>query len=172
MKNKMQTLNQAIDDVRTRYASLNPQSQAADKSAEKFFPGGNTRTVLHFDPFPLTMVGGEGPEITDLDGHHYVDFVGEFSAGLFGHSNEIIKSAIQEAMNDGFVMGAPTNLERELAGLLCGRFPSIDKLRFCNSGTEANLMALTTSRIVTGREKVLAFNDAYHGGVIKFLGGP
>jgi len=75
-------------------------------------------------------------------------------------------------MNDGFVMGAPTNLERELAGLLCERFPSVDKIRFCNSGTEANLMALTTSRILTGREKVLAFNDAYHGGVIKFLGGP
>jgi len=169
---KMESLNQAIEDARSRYASLNPKSQAADKSAEKFFPGGNTRTVLHFDPFPLTMVGGEGAEITDLDGHRYVDFVGEFSAGLFGHSNEVIKSAVQKAMNDGFVMGAPTNYERELAGLLCERFPSIDKLRFCNSGTEANLMALTTSRIVTGREKVLVFNDAYHGGVIKFLGGP
>jgi len=170
--NNMESLNQAIDDVRSRYASLNPQSEAADKRAEKYFPGGNTRTVLHFDPFPLTMVGGEGAEVTDLDGHHYVDFVGEYSAGLFGHSNEIIKSAIQAAMNDGFVMGAPNNYERELAGLLCERFPSVDKIRFCNSGTEANLMALTTARIVTGREKVLAFNDAYHGGVIKFLGGP
>jgi len=168
----MESLNQALGDLRSRYASLNPQSQAADKRAEKYFPGGNTRTVLHFDPFPLTMVGAEGAEISDLDGHDYVDFVGEFSAGLFGHSNEIIKAAVQKAMNDGFVMGAPTNYERELAGLLCDRFPSIDKLRFCNSGTEANLMALTTSRIVTGREKILAFNDAYHGGVIKFLGGP
>jgi len=91
----MESLNQAIEDIRSRYASLNPQSQAADKSAEKYFPGGNTRTVLHFDPFPLTMVGGNGAGITDLDDHHYVDFVGEFSAGLFGHSNEIIKSAIQ-----------------------------------------------------------------------------
>jgi len=172
VKDEMETLNQTIDDLRSRYTSLNPESQTADKRAEKVFPGGNTRTVLHFDPFPLTMIGGEGAGISDLDGHHYVDFVGEFSAGLFGHSNEIIKSAIQKAMNDGFVMGAPTQYERELAGLLCERFPSIDKIRFCNSGTEANLMALTTSRIVTGREKVLAFNDAYHGGVIKFLGGP
>jgi glutamate-1-semialdehyde 2,1-aminomutase len=168
----MESLNQAIDELRSRYTSLNPQSQAADKKAEKVFPGGNTRTVLHYDPFPLTMIGADAAEISDLDGHHYVDFVGEYSAGLFGHSNELIKSAVQKAMNDGFVMGAPTNYERELASLLCERFPSIDKLRFCNSGTEANLMALTTSRIVTGREKVLAFNDAYHGGVIKFLGGP
>ena len=168
----MEALKQAIEDARSRYTALNPLSQAADKDAERFFPGGNTRTVLHFDPFPLTMVGGEGAELEDLDGHRYVDFVGEFSAGLFGHSNEIIKSAITEALNGGFVMGAPTKYERELAGLLCDRFSSIDKIRFCNSGTEANLMALTTSRIVTGREKVLAFNDAYHGGVVKFLGGP
>jgi len=168
----MEALNQAILDARSRYTALNPLSQAADKDAERYFPGGNTRTVLHYDPFPLTMVGGEGAEIDDLDGHRYVDFVGEFSAGLFGHSNEIIKSAINTALNDGFVMGAPTKYERELAGLLCDRFASIDKIRFCNSGTEANLMALTTSRIVTGRDKVLAFNDAYHGGVIKFLGGP
>jgi glutamate-1-semialdehyde 2,1-aminomutase len=170
--NKMDTLNQAIEDARSRYASLNPLSQAADKKAERYFPGGNTRTVLHYDPFPLTMVRGEGAEITDLDGHHYVDFVGEFSAGLFGHSNDVIKAAINKALDDGFVMGAPTVYERKLAGLLCERFSSIDKIRFCNSGTEANLMALTTARIVTGREKVLAFNDGYHGGVIKFLGGP
>jgi len=170
--NVMETLAQAIDEVRSRYAALNPKSQAADKSAEKYFPGGNTRTVLHYDPFPLTMVGGKGAEVFDLDGHTYTDFVGEYSAGLFGHSNELITTAVQKVMNEGFVMGAPTNLERELAGLLCERFPSIDKIRFCNSGTEANVMALTTARIVTGREKILVFHDAYHGSVIKFLGGP
>jgi len=167
----MEALDQAIEAARSRYASLNPLSRAADKSAERFFPGGNTRTVLHFDPYPLTMVEGDGAEVTDLDGHRYVDFVGEFSAGLFGHSNETIKSAIREALDKGVVMSAPTAYERELAGLLCDRFASIDKIRFCNSGTEANLMALTTARVVTGRDKVLAFNDAYHGGVIKFPGG-
>jgi glutamate-1-semialdehyde 2,1-aminomutase len=68
-------------------------------------------------------------------------------------------------------MGAPTHYERELAGLLCARFSSIEKLRFCNSGTEANLMALTTARMVTGREKIIVFDGAYHGGVIKFPNG-
>jgi len=167
----MESLNLAIENARSRYASLNPLSQAADKDAERYFPGGNTRTVLHYEPFPLTMVGGEGPELIDLDGHRYVDFVGEYSAGLFGHSNEIIKSAIHKALDGGVAMGAPTPYERELASLLCERFPSIEMIRFCNSGTEANLMALTTARVETGRDKILAFNDAYHGGVIKFLGG-
>jgi glutamate-1-semialdehyde 2,1-aminomutase len=150
---------------------LNPLSAAADKEAERYLPGGNTRSVLHFDPFPLTMVQGEGAEVIDLDGHRYIDFVGEYSAGLFGHSNDSIKSAVREALDCGIVMGAPTRYERDLAGLLCERYPSVEKLRFCNSGTEANLMALCTARVVTGRNKLLAFNDGYHGGVVKFTAG-
>ena len=167
----MEELNHAIEDARSRYASANPLSQAADENAARYLPGGNTRTVLHYEPFPLTMVRGDGAELTDLDGHRYIDMVGEYSAALFGHSDEIIKAAIHEALDSGIAMGAPTAYERELAGLLCERFPSLEQVRFCNSGTEANIMALTTARVVTGRNKLLAFNDAYHGGVIKFLGG-
>ena len=167
----MEALKSAIDDVRSRYVSANPKSHAADEEAARYLPGGNTRTVLHFDPFPLTMVAGDGAELTDIDGHRYIDFVGEYSAALFGHSNELIKAAIHEALDGGVAMGAPTRYERELAGLLCERYPSLEQVRFCNSGTEANLMALSTARVVTGRDKLLAFNDGYHGGVIKFLGG-
>jgi len=167
----MEMLKSAIEDARSRYVSANPLSQAADEQAERHLPGGNTRSILHYDPFPLTMVGGEGSELEDLDGHHYVDFVGEYSAALFGHSDEIIKAAIKRALDGGITMGAPTQFERELATLLCERIPSLEQVRFCNSGTEANLMALSTARVVTGRDKLLAFNDGYHGGVIKFLGG-
>ncbi len=167
----MQSLNHAIKDARMRYASANPQSLAADKSAERYLPGGNTRTVLHYEPFPLTMVAGEGAELIDMDGHRYVDFVGEFSAGLFGHSEEIIKSAIHQALDQGFTLGAPTHYERELAGILCERFPSMEQIRFCNSGTEANIMALATARVITGRNKILVFDGAYHGGVIYFALG-
>jgi glutamate-1-semialdehyde 2,1-aminomutase len=147
----MEALNSAIEDARARFVTANPLSQAADDQAARYLPGGNTRSVLHYDPFPLTMVSGEGAELTDLDGHRYVDCVGEYSAGLFGHSNEVIKAAIRDALDNGIAMGAPTRYER--------------------SGTEANLMALCTARVVTGRNKLLAFNDGYHGGVIKFLGG-
>ena len=167
----MESLRSAIEDARSRYAALNPLSQAADKGAERYLPGGNTRSVLYYEPFPLTIVSGSGAELTDLDGHSYIDFVGEYSAALFGHSNDVIKSAVHEALDNGVAMGAPTQYERDLAGLLCERFPSLDQVRFCNTGTEANLMALSTARVVTGRNKLLAFNDAYHGGVIKFLGG-
>lgn len=167
----MESLKLAIEDARARYVSTNPLSMAADKKAEGYLPGGNTRSVLHYDPFPLTMVSGEGAELVDLDGHRYLDFVGEYSAGLFGHSEELVKSAVRKALDMGIVIGGPTSYERELAGLLCSRYPSVDQVRFCNSGTEANLMALTTALAVTGRNKILAFNDSYHGGVIKFPGG-
>jgi glutamate-1-semialdehyde 2,1-aminomutase len=167
----MPALKQAIDDARSRYASLNPQSQTAARNAEFYMPCGNTRSVLHYDPFPLTMATGQGAELTDLDGHRYVDFVGEFSAGLFGHSDEIIKEAVIDALGKGIVMGSPTAYERELARLLCERFNSIDQLRFCNSGTEANLLALVAARSITGRDKILAFNESYHGGVLKFPSG-
>ena len=166
-----ESVKAAIADARSRYAAANPRSRAADEDAARHLPGGNTRTILHFEPFPLTMVGGDGAELTDLDGHRYIDCVGEYSAALFGHSNEIIKAAIHETLDSGVTMGAPTPYERELAGLLCERFTSMDQVRFCNSGTEANLMALATARVTTGRNTLLAFNDAYHGGVIKFLGG-
>ena len=170
-RNQSQSLEGAIADARARYVTATPLSMAADEDAARYLPGGNTRTILHFEPFPLTMVEGGGAELTDLDGHRYVDCVGEYSAALFGHSNEVIKAAIHEALEGGMTMGAPTPYERELAGLLCERYPSIDQVRFCNSGTEANLMALSTARVTTGRNTLLAFNDAYHGGVIKFLGG-
>jgi glutamate-1-semialdehyde 2,1-aminomutase len=168
----MDSLNQAIEDARARYEADNPLSMKADRDAEAFLPGGNTRTVLHYHPFPLTMVKGEGAELLDLDGHHYADFVCEYSAGLFGHSDERIKRAINKALETGVSMGAPTDYERTLAEILCTRFHGIDQIRFCNSGTEANIWALTTARLLTGRTRFIAFRGAYHGGVIKFPHGP
>jgi glutamate-1-semialdehyde 2,1-aminomutase len=169
--NTMAVLENVIEDARRRYKAANPLSDAAEEDALQYLPGGNTRSVLHYEPFPLTMVSGEGAELTDLDGHRYVDFVGEYSAGLFGHSDPRIKAAIDEALDAGVAMGAPMKYERVLAGLLCERYPALDQVRFCNSGTEANLMALTTACAVTGRRKLLAFRESYHGGVIKFPGG-
>ena len=169
--NAMAVLKNAIEDARRRYKAANPLSDAAEEDALQYLPGGNTRSVLHYEPFPLTMVSGEGAKVTDLDGHRYADFVGEYSAGLFGHSDPRIKAAIHEALEAGIAMGAPTKYERTLAALLCERFPALEQVRFCNSGTEANLMALTTACAVTGRKKLLAFRESYHGGVIKFPGG-
>ena len=113
-------------------------------------PGGNTRTILFHDPFPLRVISGHGTRITDADGHQYLNLLGEYTAGLFGHSNSVIRAAIDRALDNGISLSAQNFYEIRLAELLCARFPSIERVRFTNSGTEANLLAIATARHHTG----------------------
>jgi glutamate-1-semialdehyde 2,1-aminomutase len=160
-----------LAEAEARYVSVNPESRRLHEERTRFMPGGNTRTTIHQPPFPLTIVRGRGARLTDADGHEYVDFLGEYTAGLYGHSNAVIVEAIKGALADGFVLGAPNRHEGALAEAICTRFPSIDLVRFCNSGTEANLLALSLCRAVSGRSGVLAFAGAYHGGILLFAHG-
>ncbi len=127
--------------------------------------------MLHYPPFPLGIVRGEGASVRDLDGHGYADFLCEYSAGLYGHSNPSIRAAIDWALDDGVVIGGPNRYEGPFAKALTERFPAVDLVRFCNSGTEANMMSLSTACAVTGRTKVLAFEGGYHGGLFEFSHG-
>ncbi|CAG8982338.1 hypothetical protein HYALB_00005340 [Hymenoscyphus albidus] len=156
--------------VQSKYTLSHPKSLEAHKEACNNLPGGNTRTVLHQSPFPITFVKGQGCELTSLDGHVYVDFLGEYSAGIYGHSNKEIASAVTEAMKDGWNFGGPNSYERELARKVTKRFsPSgLEVVRFTNSGTEANTMALAAAKVATGRSQILAFKNGYHGGTIYF----
>ncbi len=106
----------------------------------------------------------------DLDGHEYVDFLSEFTAGLYGHSHPAIRRALDAALDGGWNMGAQGPAEARFAAAICDRFPSIELVRFTNSGTEANLMAVSLARAVTGRAKILVFAGGYHGGVFYFRG--
>jgi glutamate-1-semialdehyde 2,1-aminomutase len=161
----------SLDTSIARYIADNPASAARHAQARKVMPGGNTRTVLHYEPFPLTFVRGEGPYLFSADGRRYVDFLGEYTAGLFGHSEPVILDAIREALGRGLSFGSTNDLEQRLAELLCRRFPSMDLVRFTNSGTEANLMALALAVHVTGRRPILAFRGGYHGSVLSFGAG-
>ena len=161
----------ALADAERRFAAANPKSERRVKDAAGAMPGGNTRTVLHYSPFPAAFAKGEGQRLTDIDGHVYTDFLGEYSAGLYGHSHPKIMAAAQHALKDGIALGGPNAYEAELAALVKARFPSIDLIRFTNSGTESNLMALVTARAITGRSHILVFESGYHGGVLSFRGG-
>jgi glutamate-1-semialdehyde 2,1-aminomutase len=166
------TLAEALAEAEARYAAARPRSQAAHVRAAQRLPGGNTRSVLHFPPFPLFAEASSGCRLRDVDGHDYVDFLGEYTAGLAGHDNAALRNAIAKVLDRGWVNGALTETEAALAEALCGRFPSLERVRFCNSGTEANLMALTTARVFTGRPAIMAFDGAYHGSVLLFRGTP
>lgn len=165
-------LERALREAEERYVAANPKSGASFAEACNSMPGGNTRSILFYPPFPVTIVKGEGTRLWDLDGHTYRDFLGEYTAALYGHSHPVIARAVQAALADGILLSGPNGYEARLARLLCERFPSCELVRFCNSGTEGNLMAVITARIATGRTHLLVFDGAYHGGVLNFLHGP
>lgn len=165
------SLDSALAEAEARFTADNPKSAARHAFARTTMPGGNTRTVLHYAPFPLAWAKGDGTTLIDLDGHAYTDFLGEYSAGLYGHSSPVILAAIREALEGGIVLGGPNQYEADLAQTIRDRFPSIQLLRFCNSGTEANIFAMQTARAVTGKSAVLAFEGGYHGGVLYFRSG-
>ena len=164
-----QSLEEAISEAHNSYIQRNPSSLAAHNESCNYMPGGNTRTVLHAAPFPLTFRSGHDCKLTSLDGHTYIDFLGEYTAGIYGHNHPVIRQAIDDALNKGWNLGGHNTFEKELAKIVCERFsPTMELVRFTNSGTEANMMAIATAIQWTGRKKVLVFSNAYHGSTISF----
>lgn len=161
-------LGTALEEAREAYAAIRPLSAALHARSSEVMPGGNTRSVLTYSPFPTAMARGEDCRLWDLDGHSYLDLCGEYTAGLFGHSERRIHAALHAALEGGINLAAVGQGEERLARLLCARFPSLERLRFTNSGTEANLMALTAARGFTGRGTTMVMRGGYHGGVLTF----
>ena len=140
--------------LRSDYQASNPISQDVHIQACNHLPGGNTRSTLHMDPFPLSIVSGRGCFVTSVDGRDYLDFVADYTAGVLGHSHVAIQQAILSATAIGAHLGANNPFEVQLAKQLTARFRSIDKVRFCNSGTEANMLAIGVAKHYTQRSKV------------------
>lgn len=156
--------------ARRDFADRNPLSHRHYDEARRHLPGGHTRTVLTHLPFPLTFASGSGATLTDVDGHSYLDLLGDYTAGLFGHSERRILDPVVAALATNVSVGGIHPAEAELARLMCDRF-ALDRVRFTNSGTEANLMAITTALQATGRTTLMAFLGGYHGGVLYFVSG-
>ena len=159
-----------VERMRRDTADRNPASRAEHERARAVLPGGTTRTILHHAPFPLTFVSGEGGNLTDADGHTYVDLVGDYTAGLLGHSEKRVHAAVAEALATNTSVGGVHPAEIRFAELVCNRFGH-QRVRFTNSGTEANLMAITLSRVVTGRSMIMVMYGGYHGGVFYYSHG-
>ena len=163
-------IDAALEEAKEAYVASNPLSLARYVEATAVMPGGNTRTVLHYAPFPLAMARAAGCRLWDADGAEYVDFLGEYTAGIYGHSHPAIRAALNRALDGGINYGASNLTEARFARAVCERF-GLERVRFTNSGTEANLLAISLARIATGRHKVLVFDGGYHGAVFGFAGG-
>ncbi len=136
------------------------------KKAEKLIPGGVNSPVRAFKAVggkPLFIKRAKGSKIYDADGNSYIDYVGSWGPMILGHADQKVTQALKKAVERGTSYGAPTELEVELAELVIEAFPSMDMLRFVNSGTEATMSAIRLARAYTGREKIIKFEGCYHG---------
>lgn len=166
----MDPIQAAYAEAEARYKATSPASRAAHEAATASLPGGNTRSVLHWEPYPLCISSAAGYTLRDADGNTYTDLLGEYSAAIYGHSHPVILAAIEETVRRGLSYGGPHAAEAKLAGIIRDRFPSMERLRFTNSGTEANLLAIAAAKVFTRRRrgKVVVFEGGYHGGVLVF----
>ncbi len=136
------------------------------QEAQKYIPGGVNSPVRAFKDLgmePLFIERGEGKYLFDSQGKRYIDFCLSWGALILGHAHGEIIEQVQKAVQKGTSFGAPTQLETELAKRVCNVVPSMDKVRFVNSGTEAVMTAVRLARAFTGRQTILKFDGCYHG---------
>jgi len=145
------------------YIAKHPGSSSRYDESTTLFPGGVTHDTRYALPFPLFMTHGIGPRKWDVDGNEYIDYVSGHGALLLGHSRPEIAEAVAAQILRGTHLGASTDEELRWARAIKVLIPSIEKLRFHSSGTEATLMAMRLARAYTGKEKVIKLQDHFHG---------
>ncbi len=136
------------------------------REAKKVLPGGVNSPVRAFSAVggqPLFIERGEGPFLYDADGNRYIDYVLSWGPLILGHAHPVVTRKLKHAVDRGTSYGAPTALETKLAQLIIDALPSVEMVRFVNSGTEATMSALRLARAYTGREKIVKFIGCYHG---------
>jgi glutamate-1-semialdehyde 2,1-aminomutase len=145
------------------YIAQHPGSAQRYAEAVNLFPGGVTHDTRYAQPFPLYITHGQGPRKWDVDGNEYVDYVSGHGALLLGHSHAAVAEAVSRQVLRGTHLGGSTDEEIRWGRAVQALMPSVEKLRFHSSGTEATLMAMRLSRAYTGRNKVLKLQDHFHG---------
>ena len=151
-------------------ATLTPNSHNAAaqlfERAQKVIPGGVNSPVRAFGSvggIPRFISQASGAYIHDTEGKQYIDYVGSWGPMLLGHAHPEVIAAVQVAAEHGLSFGAPTELEVQMAELICDIVPSIESVRMCSSGTEATMSAIRLARGYTGRDDILKFEGCYHG---------
>jgi len=145
------------------YRSEHALSRELYGRASRVMPGGNTRHSIALAPYPIYAAGGSGCRVTDVDGDQRIDFLNNYTSLILGHADAKVTAAVQRRVALGTAFTMPTAEDVELAELLVARIPFVDQVRFCNSGSEAVMLAVKAARAFTGRHKIAKFEGAYHG---------
>ncbi len=145
------------------YRERTPASLRFFEKAREHLPGGDSRSTVFYPPYPVVFDRGEGCLLFDLDGNQLLDFTGNHSALIHGYGHPEILKAIQVQLRKGTSFPGATEPQRHYAELLCRRIPSLEQVRFTNSGTEATLNAVRAARAFTGRARIAKVEGGYHG---------
>ena len=153
----------SLDKEVSEYASKTARSRALHEEATAVMPGGNSRTTTFFDPYPFYFQRGQGAHVWDADGIERVDFNNNYTSLVLGHAIPDVVKAVQAVAESGLSFPGPTEHEIRLAEMLVRRVPSVESVRFTNSGTEATMNAVRLARAFTDRPKLAKFEGAFHG---------
>jgi glutamate-1-semialdehyde 2,1-aminomutase len=159
----MATLTSRAAAVLERYQARTPRSAALYERARESLPAGTTRSLNSWRPYPTYIEAGHGVEVRDVDGNRYLDFLNNYSSLIHGHAHPAVMQAIADRLPDGTIFSFAGPLEVQLAEAIRARVPSIERLRFTNSGLEATMFAIKAARAFSGRELVAKFEGGYHG---------
>jgi glutamate-1-semialdehyde 2,1-aminomutase len=152
-----------MTDPVEEYERLTPRSRELFEEASQYMPGGDTREVTYHAPYPSFVEAASGTTLTTADGEELLDFLNNYTAAVLGHAPEAVVEAVTERFERGSGFAAPTREATELARRIVDRTPSIDHVRFANSGTEATMNAIRAAMAHTGQDVVLKIKGGYHG---------
>lgn len=155
-----------MNPIEAKYRARTPKSAALVERAERLLPGGDVRAASYHAPYSVAMDHGKGARIFDIDGNEYLDFINNYTVLVHGHAYPPIVEAMHRAVDKGTCWPAKAMDQLELAQMVVDRVPSIEQIRFANSGTEAVLQAIAAARAHTGRKRVLAARYGFHGFVL------
>ncbi len=151
--------NRIFDEYKEKF----PVSKQNHEKLIKYIPGGATRSLSYFKPFPIHIEYGEGAYVFTPDGEKLLDVTNAYGALVLGHGDKDVSDAVCSGIKKGSQYSTPTMGQYKLAKLLCERVPGFDRIRFVNSGTEATLFALRTARAFTGKDKIIKMSGGFHG---------
>ncbi len=164
MSEKQTGIEEQIEKkIADAYKEKFPVSKERHKQLINYIPGGATRSLSYFKPYPIHIDYGQGAYVYTHEGHKLLDVTNAYGAIVHGHGDPDIVKAVQDGIAKGSQYSTPTNGQYKLAKLLCEKIPGFEKIRFVNSGTEATLFALRTARAYTGKDKILKMTGGFHG---------
>ena len=156
-------MSDAFNREAATYTTNHPISRGLQTEARKYLPGGSSRGTAYFDPYPFFVDHAAGHHVYDVDGNRYLDFMINATTYIVGHANPAVVQAVKDQAERGLSYSAPTEAQVRLAKLIVDRVPSVEKVRFTNSGTEGTLNAIRMARTYTGKTKFAKFEGGYHG---------